>query len=601
MFFLLKVINVDSKHFICLGVSLATPFVDSYNSTNDTCRYGLLLGSTFKGIGDICAPGYYCKSGSSQPIPCPAGSYNIKAGQERCEICPSGYYCQEGTISYNNMTCPSGYYCERNTTHQDQYPCSPGTFNNMTGQKDISSCLPCLQGHYCAGYGNPQTTALCAAGWFCNGSSISNKPSINGGKCMPGFYCPGGSSAPKKCDLGKFCSISELEGPNGNCSAGYYCNHGSTMPIPNDGIQGNRCPLGKYCPEGTVAPISCDPGTFLDRLEAKNISDCIPCTSGKFCNASGLPGPVGDCFPGYYCPSGQSSPISFICDEGYFCTGGRGFQEKCPTGMYQNKKGQISCKKCEERYFCNATYGPVVNYTRNICPQGYYCPQETEFAEQYPCDIGTFNNITGRANQSECTPCLGGFYCGRPGLVYPETPCQAGYYCKSGAKTATPEEGDNANICTHGHYCPIQTATPEKCPEGYLGLSLGLISEDQCTKCPAGKYCNILGNFNTTILCSEGFYCPNGSISATQVECPAGAYCPAGSSMPLLCPVGKFSSKKRLNHESQCTNCTAGSYCDITGLVKPTGPCKEGYYCPEGSKVKNSKDCLIGLHCPNGK
>ena len=93
---------------------------------------------------------------------------------------------------------------------------------------------------------------------------------------------------------------------------------------------------------------------------------------------------------------------------------------------------QDTCKQCPRRYYCNATFGGVENYNLYVCPEGYYCPNGTRYAEEFPCQIGTFNNLTGRASQSECTPCLPRFYCGEPGLTHPRTLCSAGYYCKTG-------------------------------------------------------------------------------------------------------------------------------------------------------------------------
>ena len=29
----------------------------------------------------------------------------------------------------------------------------------------------------------------------------------------------------------------------------------------------------------------------------------------------------------------------------------------------------------------------------NTCPQGYYCPAGTEFAQQYPCPSGTYGDV----------------------------------------------------------------------------------------------------------------------------------------------------------------------------------------------------------------
>ena len=415
-----------------LGVSLSKPYVNSYNYTNNSCPFGSILGQTFKGIGDICPNGHYCPTGSSTPIPCKAGSYNNQTGQSECVTCPAGYYCLETTVSFLATLCPSGYYCPSNTTHGHQYPCLPGTFSNHTGQKDQSSCRPCPLGQFCESYGLTFPTGFCSPGWYCNGSATSNKTFTHGGRCSAGYYCPLGSTMPQSCNLGKYCAVDELATPTGNCSAGYHCNLKSKVPNPVGLSEGDECQMGYYCPEGTTAPIPCDPGYFLDSKLAKNKTFCKPCLAGKYCNGSGLPAPSGDCEPGYYCPVGQISSKAVSCPKGYYCVGGKGLPEGCQSGTYQDQMIQSSCKTCPRQYYCNATYAPVVNYTQSICPQGYYCPLGTKFDTEYPCAIGTFNNVTGIANQSECSPCLASSYCGQTGLSYPNTLCDAGYFCKSG-------------------------------------------------------------------------------------------------------------------------------------------------------------------------
>ena len=45
-----------------------------------------------------------------------------------------------------------------------------------------------------------------------------------------------------------------------------------------------------------------------------------------------------------------------------------------------------------------------------------------------------------------------------------------------------------------------------------------------------------------------------------------------------------------------CLNCTAGSYCNGTGLDKVTGDCQEGYYCPPGQSEKAPQEFV----CPQG-
>ena len=418
--------------FPFVGVSLAQPYVGTYNLTNDTCPYGSLLGQSFKGIGSICPLGHYCPEGSITPTACPAGSYSNRTGQSACLVCPAGYYCPETTGSFMNNICPSGYYCPANTTHPYQYPCSPGTFNNRTGQQSQLSCRACPAGEYCENYGLSSPTGYCSPGWYCNGSSTVSKTLVHGGRCLAGYYCTMGSAEPLPCPRGKYCASNELSSPTGNCSAGYYCNLRSQVPNPVGTSQGDECPRGYYCPEGTVSAIPCNPGYFLDSKLSKNASFCKMCTAGKYCNGSGLPAPTGDCSPGYYCTPGQSSSTAISCPQGFYCVGGKGHAEPCLSGTYQDQLAQSTCKTCPEQYYCNATFGPVVNYALYICPAGHYCPNGTKFSTEYPCDIGTFNNVTGLARQAECSPCIGGYYCGQKGLVYPNTECSSGYFCKSG-------------------------------------------------------------------------------------------------------------------------------------------------------------------------
>lgn len=415
-----------------LGVSVDKPYIDGYNVTNGSCPNPTFLGQ-YTGIGDICPPGTFCTQGSNVPEDCAAGTYNDEHGQERCKACPSGYYCLGRTVTFINNTCPSGYYCPVNTTQPNEYPCPPGTFNNLTGQEAQASCIPCPRGSYCEGYGNSWPTGLCSAGWFCSGNATSNMTTTHGGKCQPGYYCPEGSGYPKECDGGKFCDVAGLSEPRGNCSAGYFCKLKSSTSTPTDST-GDQCPSGNYCPEGSMDPIACEPGTYYGGIQATNPSACVSCTAGKFCNTSGLSAPDGVCSAGYYCPGGQSvgTPSSHGCPLGNKCIKGSDSPTKCESGYYQDELLQNTCKECPARYYCNATFGGVENYNLYPCPEGFFCSNGTRFAEEFPCENGTFNNLTGRANQHECTSCLPRYYCGEPGLTHPNTLCSSGYYCKTG-------------------------------------------------------------------------------------------------------------------------------------------------------------------------
>ena len=52
------------------------------------------------------------------------------------------------------------------------------------------------------------------------------------------------------------------------------------------------------------------------------------------------------------------------------------------------------------------------------------------------------------------------------GLADANKTCSPRYYCRRNATTGTPNQGEDANICPQGHYCPAGTGEPEKCPAG---------------------------------------------------------------------------------------------------------------------------------------
>lgn len=51
----------------------------------------------------------------------------------------------------------------------------------------------------------------------------------------------------------------------------------------------------------------------------------------------------------------------------------------------------------------------------SVCPEGSYCPESTEFGQQFLCPMGTYSNRTGLSSHTQCTPCDPGYYCSGPG------------------------------------------------------------------------------------------------------------------------------------------------------------------------------------------
>ena len=76
-------------------------------------------------IAEPCWRGWYCKV-ENNPQPCPNGTYNDQKSADDigwCLPCPGGYYC---IANYTTKPCPLGYYCINATTEPE--PCPPGTY-----------------------------------------------------------------------------------------------------------------------------------------------------------------------------------------------------------------------------------------------------------------------------------------------------------------------------------------------------------------------------------------------------------------------------------------------------------------------------------------
>ena len=52
------------------------------------------------------------------------------------------------------------------------------------------------------------------------------------------------------------------------------------------------------------------------------------------------------------------------------------------------------------------------------------------------------------------------------GLTEANQTCSERYFCRRNATSATPNQGDNANVCPIGSYCPKDTGEPRMCPKG---------------------------------------------------------------------------------------------------------------------------------------
>ncbi len=70
------------------------------------------------------------------------------------------------------------------------------------------------------------------------------------------------------------------------------------------------------------------------------------------------------------------------------------------AGTYQEDTGAFDCDICPDRHYCEEAAAEAVD-----CPAGFFCPEGTEFATEFPCPSGTYSNETRLAAASECPLC----------------------------------------------------------------------------------------------------------------------------------------------------------------------------------------------------
>ena len=196
-----------------------------------------------------------------------------------------------------------------------------------------------------------------------------------------------------------------------------------------------------------------------------------------------------------------------------------------------------------------------------LCPAGNFCPYGTNASTLGKCPVGTYSNVMGLANSSQCLPCVAGMYCLGSGLTAPSGICQSGFYCSGGSGTANASVCDNrawvcesptcnglvgtkapvscGGVCPVGSYCPTGSAHPTFCPPGFL--------------------CNEEGRSNVSEPCPAGYYCDEINSTVADIKvCPIGFYCPIGSIFPIRCPLGTSGIYLNASSLDSCIKCPAG-------------------------------------------
>ena len=571
-----------------------------------------------------CPVGHVCPEGTTEPTPCPQGTFNRHFGAtslSQCVLCGMGTFNdQEGGSSGAECTlCPAGSF--GNTTGAQGleacHECRPGSSNAIPGRPQ---CDACPRGTYQGVYGST-TCHECPAGTY--SSVIGALSTATCATCPPSrpIALPG-STQLTDCheDPAVLCSpgmyFHNTSAGCGSCPRGFVCEGGSLVPV--------TCPVGAYCEKGTAQPTWCPRGTFNSLVGAASVAQCTRCGQGTFCDVEGaISGancalcPAGtfsnatgatdivDCHP---CPQGSASAIP-----------GRPSCDACPRGTYQTLHGATACVECPSGTFSSAI-GAQSASTCNQCPTSApnALPGSTHLASCIPdpqveCPTGHAFNATAQV-------CL---------------QCPAGVACPGGSQAR--------QLCAPGHYCPLGTTVQVLCPRGTFNTQFGSVSASACTPCGQGTFSDMEGATTgaSCALCPAGTFSNSTGAQGVDACVPCGAgtasaipgrpscdVCPRGTFQPQLgattcteCPAGTYNSVLGAQHHASCVACPASHPNALPGsthvsdctadpqLECPAGydlnttsgvcvPCPAGVACAGGTATR--QPCVPGEYCPLG-
>jgi hypothetical protein len=145
------------------------------------------------------------------------------------------------------------------------------------------------------------------------------------------------------------------------------------------------CPSGSWCPIGTAAPVSCPMGFFcepgtgvaepcLGGYFGEQVNLTLPecsgrCREGFYCKNGSSSRQAIICVPGYFCPSGSSSPI-LTCPSGTYCPLGAVQPVPCPPGLVAITTAASNCSACAVGTFPSAVFA---SSSCSVCPTTKQC------------------------------------------------------------------------------------------------------------------------------------------------------------------------------------------------------------------------------------
>lgn len=269
-------------------------------------HYGSSLALSAPECDGICAPGYFCLSGSPSMFQYPCGNVTVYCprGSPWPKLVHSGFYgstsgvaaggqALTNTLNSTNsveLPCEPGYFCTGGLKH----PCPPGTYGWRYGLNTSACSGQCAKGYYCPSYLEPQPEAPIHTEWPRTPQTAANMYECGNVR----HYCPAGSSYPKRVLGGHYTTGGNTDNRTRTaqviCEPGSYCidgialhcpfgRYGNVSGLSNEQCSG-LCPSAFYCPQHTANPVPCPPYHY----STNGAWVCSPCPGNVAVESSGL-------------------------------------------------------------------------------------------------------------------------------------------------------------------------------------------------------------------------------------------------------------------------------------------------------------------------
>ncbi|KAL2295829.1 hypothetical protein Nmel_017353 [Mimus melanotis] len=357
--------------------------------------------------GGPCPPGHFCEEGSSRAQPCPAGTYSPSWSGTRCLQCPEGFYCTSASSNYTD--CPQGHYCPRSTEFATQHPCPPGTHSEALNLWDASKCQLCPAGRVCSRPGLARPDGLCMPGWFCPPGSTSSKP------MFPGNF----------------------SGREGN-SEGSLC----AFPIHRKGSSSSR---------------TCWVGAESSLQHIFGVRFLVPVSP----------------FPFFQDPQ-------MIPELGVLLLSPKAASDSAQVGSVPAQNWELPlgpARLGSTAQEAPQSQTPAMEQWETSVPKATSVLQGIILPNHF--QQGSFLPHPGGHSAQDCQPCSPGWFCSQHALSSPQGVCKEGWFCPAGSVS----DQHSDYLCPVGHYCPPGSPEPVPCPPGEYQEQAG---KGHCETCPAG-------------------------------------------------------------------------------------------------------------------